>query len=385
MEDVDTNVKAFKERQRKIFNQLLHDEQVLAEAIQSMEKKVEAWERQSVAQPTAVLKAGGASAGRRPRVAVATGAAGGDGSVPPAVSEFERFLQQTGGHEGGWDDIDHQGFLNLRQKFKGKENFNDMLSARIPGRSPAEVARHESWYAEYEILLERKKDAIKKWKQGRKAEMASLLSKEREAEEDEEDRDEADAKEEELRRQQAQAEQQEKKERVRRWKTEQKELMELEQQISLEKGRKEAVERARRLKSERVEQSKRLSAYKQQQLEEKALRTDMDMLQKQEEAERRRLATQQLGKFQERDRHALDERKSKQLDKERADQEREERLSQLKSQVQVNVERDPSRLTKMTAGWEERRRQTVEQRNRDTTGPLLSMPHRAVPTWRQGL
>ena len=31
---------------------------------------------------------------------------------------LQRFLVQTGGHQGGWDDYDHQIFLKMRSKIK---------------------------------------------------------------------------------------------------------------------------------------------------------------------------------------------------------------------------------------------------------------------------
>ncbi len=41
--------------------------------------------------------------------------------------------------------------------------------------------------------------------------------------------------------------------------------------------------------------------------------------------------------------------------------------------------RDPSRLHKLTAGLEERKKADLEVK----TGPCLSLPKRAVPSWRQ--
>lgn len=53
-------------------------------------------------------------------------------------------------------------------------------------------------------------------------------------------------------------------------------------------------------------------------------------------------------------------------------------------QVEVKVERDPSRLYKLTKGWEERKKATMEQGGGGggETGPS-SLPRRAVPLWRQ--
>jgi len=48
----------------------------------------------------------------------------------------------------------------------------------------------------------------------------------------------------------------------------------------------------------------------------------------------------------------------------------------------VTVHRDPSRLYKLTAALEERRKAASESGNR---GIAVSIPKRAIPSWRQGL
>ena len=49
----------------------------------------------------------------------------------------------------------------------------------------------------------------------------------------------------------------------------------------------------------------------------------------------------------------------------------------LLSQVEVNVSRDPSRLYKLTAGWEQRKK---DGSGASGSGPTLHMPHRYVCT-----
>ena len=52
------------------------------------------------------------------------------------------------------------------------------------------------------------------------------------------------------------------------------------------------------------------------------------------------------------------------------------------AQVEVKVSRDPSRLFKLTAGLEERKKAGPGS---GMTGAAPSMPKRAVPSWRQGV
>lgn len=51
-------------------------------------------------------------------------------------------------------------------------------------------------------------------------------------------------------------------------------------------------------------------------------------------------------------------------------------------QVEVKVEHDPNRLFRLTAGWEERKKAGMGS---GMGGSVLSLPKRAVPSWRQGL
>lgn len=51
------------------------------------------------------------------------------------------------------------------------------------------------------------------------------------------------------------------------------------------------------------------------------------------------------------------------------------------SHLKVEVTRDPSRLLMPTAGWSER----LKEQGPSGGGQVFKMPHRAVPSWRQGL
>jgi len=81
------------------------------------------------------------------------------------------------------------------------------------------------------------------------------------------------------------------------------------------------------------------------------------------------------------DRFVLSKHQQK-LSKQQEQENKEKRLEKLKQKVAVNVERDPNRLFKLTAGWE--RRKEDNQRTDTVVTGARSMPHRAVPTWREG-
>ena len=68
------------------FEQLLHEEQVLSEAIASMEKKIEAWERQPVALPVNAAKSKPSRSGSKMQQ---TASDASSSNVPPAVADFQ--------------------------------------------------------------------------------------------------------------------------------------------------------------------------------------------------------------------------------------------------------------------------------------------------------
>ena len=82
-------------------------------------------------------------------------------ALPEEVVEFETFLQQTGGRQGGWDDYDHQNFVKMRTKHKGKPAFMGEVLEHLPGRTQDEVQQQEKWYQKFLALEERKKEVIR--------------------------------------------------------------------------------------------------------------------------------------------------------------------------------------------------------------------------------
>ncbi|XP_020914492.1 coiled-coil domain-containing protein 112, partial [Exaiptasia diaphana] len=152
MEDIENCIMVFKEQQRKIYDDLIHGERTTQQEIKSLEKKFESWSQLPAPTTAAVTNKKAANA------VVAT-------SMPPAVAAFEKFVLQTGGHQGGWDDYDHQLFLKLKAKHKNKEAFLNVAGQSIPGKSPDEVRQHHDWFLEYMDLKEIKRKAILEWRQ----------------------------------------------------------------------------------------------------------------------------------------------------------------------------------------------------------------------------
>lgn len=362
MEEVENSMMSFKEQQRKVYDELLHEERAYLQEVSAMEKKFESWSQLPAPATAAadVKKAAGA-------VTV---------SLPPAVAAFERFLAQTGGHQGGWDDYDHQLFLKLKSKHKNHSTFMRVAGSGIPGRSVDDVRQHDEWYSEYLILKESKKKAIQEWKQGKEVEKNELLVD-----------DDVDELEEEEERKKRKKEEQIEKEREARL----KHLNEWKVQKELDKAKMEEARLRQELnkaKEKEKEEKKRMEIkaqveeYARQRAEEQAILREARQDRQEHEKAAHKITAEEAAKIQERSKKMLEEKQAKIKMKEVKKMEKEKRLQKLKSQVEVNVSRDPSRLYKLTAGWEQRKKEGP-----GTSGgrPTLQMPHRAVPSWRQGL
>ncbi|NXR78208.1 CC112 protein, partial [Pycnonotus jocosus] len=155
MEEIENAINAFKEEQRQIYQQLLKDEKAVINELSLFERKVELW---ALGSSTAekVWKLPSA------RVTVHKTL---ENHLPEEVVAFERFLQRTGGRQGGWDDYDHQNFLKIRTKYRGRLSYMDEALEYLSGRTKEDIEQHDKWYQEYVILHERKKESIKKWKE----------------------------------------------------------------------------------------------------------------------------------------------------------------------------------------------------------------------------
>ncbi len=73
----------------------------------------------------------------------------------------------NGGHNGGWDEIDHNLFLKTRNKHKGRASFLVELEGLVATKTRDEIESHDEWYKNYLNLNELKKRAIKQWKESK--------------------------------------------------------------------------------------------------------------------------------------------------------------------------------------------------------------------------
>ncbi|NXT24712.1 CC112 protein, partial [Syrrhaptes paradoxus] len=169
MEEIENAINAFKEEQRQIYEQLLKEEKTVINELSLFERKVDLWTLGSKTTEK-VLKLPSA------RVSVDKTL---ENHLPEEVVEFERFLQRTGGQQGGWDDYDHQIFLKVWTKHKGRLSYMDEVLEHLCGRTKEDIEQHDKWYQEFLILHKRKKESIKKWKKKQQQEKGHLKQKEK--------------------------------------------------------------------------------------------------------------------------------------------------------------------------------------------------------------
>uniref|UniRef100_A0A8B9BGR0 Coiled-coil domain containing 112 n=2 Tax=Anser TaxID=8842 RepID=A0A8B9BGR0_9AVES len=332
MEETENAINAFKEEQRQTYEQLLKDEKTAVNELSVFEKKVELWVLSSSSTTEKVLKLPSA------RISVDKTL---ENHLPEEVVEFERFLQRTGGRQGGWDDYDHQNFLKVWTKHKGRLSYMDEALEYLCGRTKEEVEQHDKWYREYLILQERKKESIKKWKEKQQQEREGNLKKK---EKSERMLKKEWLQHEEAQKQKAEEERKRQQAAIEVWKKQKAIAFAMEQASQLkveeEKEKKQLKERQRQCHMKLLLERYTLQKKEKEELEklEKEKRDEA-------EKERKRIAAAEITKFQER--------------------------------VHVRAARDPSRLRRPTRGWEEY--------GAGGRLPALSRPCRAVPAWRRGL
>ncbi|OXB76023.1 UNVERIFIED_CONTAM: hypothetical protein H355_000283 [Colinus virginianus] len=165
--EIENAINTFKDEQRQVYEQLLKDEKTVVNELSAFEKKVEMWATGS-STTEKVLKLPSA------RIPVDKAL---ESHLPEEIVEFERFLQQKGGRQGGWDDYDHKNFLKVWMKHKGRLSYMDEVLQYLCGRTKEDVEQHDVWYREFLILQDRKKESIKKWKEKRQRDKEENLKK----------------------------------------------------------------------------------------------------------------------------------------------------------------------------------------------------------------
>ena len=367
MEDIESTMMKFKEDQRNVYEDLLLEERIITTEIDSYEKKFEEWGKNVTTQEIPVSSRSASSKAMSQRS---------DFPMPKEVEEFEKFLKKTGGHQGGWDDYDHDVFLRLQKQNRNTRLLLAAAVVEIPTRSNEDVEQHIEWYKEYCILRDQKRKAIVKWKNMKQSEKEELLRRK------EESQDEISIQKEQRKAEILERERQDRIAKMKEWK-ELREIEEkkLEEEKSLQE--QEKIWRDAQEQRKKMELKIQVSEYKRQKEEELKLLKIVEEEKERKLRENQRISDMEKERIQERNKRLIDSRQHKLIAKDKEKKEKENRLAKLRQQVEVNVKRDPSRLYQMTEGWKHRK-QDNEKVAGATVGARL-MPHRSIPSWRQGL
>ncbi|XP_023800031.1 coiled-coil domain-containing protein 112 isoform X2 [Cyanistes caeruleus] len=332
MEEIENAINAFKEDQRQIYQQLLKEEKAVINELSLFERKVELW------------ALGGSTAEKvwklpSARITVDKTL---ENHLPEEVIEFERFLQRTGGRQGGWDDYDHQNFLKIRTKYRGRLSYIDEALEYLSGRTKEDIEQHDKWYQEYVILHERKKESIKKWREKQQQEKERNLKEKEKAEKMSKERW---LQREEAQKQKAEEERKRKQAAVEVWKKQKVVAFAIDQASQLKLEEKE-----------KKQQKERQSHVK--------LLLERNTLQKK--------VKQQLEK--------LENEKREETEKEGRKKTAAEEMSKFQEHVEIRVTRDQPRLNRPSKSSEERRQELAPA----AAEGLLRVSQRAVPAWRGG-
>ncbi|RKO91554.1 hypothetical protein BDK51DRAFT_27899 [Blyttiomyces helicus] len=392
MESIETGIIVFKEDQRDRYEQLLQDEKRLSQEVATMDDRIGAWEKQGSVEPAVEIPRSGETAGR-------------DRASSDGTLLAEDYLVKHGGHYGGWDDLTHNAFVKLRQKYGANDTrFMQACISNLPCVTLETASAHEKWFRGYRKLLEAKKAAIAKWKQEKEArdiplpdvslppalfvtdlvphlvamsKTSAMLEKEivmqKKVKETVSERE--------------RAKRETRKMDIEKWKAERKlREVHIAQEINGERAKEREAATKRREQNERKKstvleyvQKRAEEQAQQRQVEEELQRVRKRMVQGHAQEELKRLA--------EKDAELIQKKREAVESKAREQEEKRRRLDKLRSQVEVNVERDPSRVLRSTAGFQAR----IESPRRDEFEAAQSgfrpnfMPKRQIPGWRKGI
>ncbi|XP_047141959.1 coiled-coil domain-containing protein 112 isoform X1 [Hydra vulgaris] len=345
IEDIESNIMQLKEKQSKIYEELNLKEQKLTDIVNGYEKKFEQWSNK-------VFKV--------PKVNINNNKD--EFKLPEEVKDFEDYIMLTGGHQGGWDDIDHNIFLKLRKQFKNNEELIKKAEEEIATQSREDIIQHIQWFHEYSKLKERKRKAICMWKIMKQHNRESALAKNDDEPTEEE------------------------KKRVQRemlFKKEREKRFAVLEQWKKEKGNQKLEEEHNKKEVPLNDKEEQRKIQLKLQVEEYKKHKAALKLANEKKVHRKVLSLEQKEKILERNEKLISFKREKQLARKYELEEKEKRLEKLKEKVAVNVSRDPARLYELTEVLKCRRESDSQNKVSSAIPDVRLLPKKAVPLWRK--
>ncbi|XP_059608259.1 coiled-coil domain-containing protein 112-like [Phlebotomus argentipes] len=91
-----------------------------------------------------------------------------DEGVYKDVKMFDQFLEDFGGHTGGWGEEQHVIFVRSKSKYMGNlRRITETLLEQLPGMTPEDIEGHDKWYEEYMRLKANRKKSLEDWRKSK--------------------------------------------------------------------------------------------------------------------------------------------------------------------------------------------------------------------------
>jgi len=378
--EIEEGLKQFKLHSRDKYEELAKEELELMRDMEIYEEKFDAWEKEKAERiPKKEIKSRVRIAGIGKRdVNEEDSEESGSIGVKKQLERIDKEIDMLGGVYIGWSRSDHDDYLKLRTKHKGKVKtlaFINEVTKLIPDISAEDIEVHTQNYEMYLNLCAKKKELLQKYKELRKLEI------------NQEDEGVIIEKENEPKKSQVQSKEDSKKqkEKVLEWKKKREE--ELKKKTEMDMQQKKEKERELQLKIELEKQKKKMivEEYKQKKVVETIMKKEQELS---KAAVKKKLTQEELLKLQEREQAAFQNRIKKLQSKKYEKLDRLERQERAIQALQENFKHVPSKLRSETAAQQSKKRTKFDGKGRDALtfgGDILHMQIRAVPSWRVGL
>ncbi len=397
--EIETGLKQFKLQSRDRYEELAREEAELTKEIGMYTEKFEAI-KQEVSETRRIKQ----NAKPRVRTGLEKPAAAGEKLKPGAVSsdvdpdeeeekqiggakrvkmqleKVEEQIADLGGVYCGWDRSDHDDFLKLRTKHKGKTRtiiFLNELQKLLPEQNAENVADHTSRYESYLKLCVERKDLLARYKELKKQEEKQEAAGEEEVDKENKEKPQTRAG--------PREDPAKQKEKIGEWKKQKEVQLREKTEKELAERKQKEEERSRKRELERAKQQRTLQEYKEKKAAEELAKMQQDAIKK---SEKKKPKPEDVAKLQEREHETFMKKMEKVQSKKFAKIDRIEREERTKQKLQENYKHVASKLNSETAAAVSKKREKFDGKGKDALtfgGCVVYTQMRAVPSWRAGL
>ncbi|CAF2486930.1 unnamed protein product [Rotaria sp. Silwood2] len=327
IEEIEQTIYASKEASRLKYEELIAEERLLSNEVQALNDKIELWSKQRPGQQRS-------------------------DSVPPSGSARKL-------------DTSNSNLLPEIIEYDGEDKFIDDCIGFLPTKTRDHIQEHEKWYRQFLSISNKRRLALKKWRDERNQAKETILHEAEQAHNTLKEIDEA------VHRVQAKEQERiraEKSALLVAWKQErelkQQEIEEEQERIE----RKKQQDEAKRL-AEKEEQKKLVEQIRREREENERIEQEQEARQRRLQQEiRQRTATAAIRKFRERDMNNLEDKIVRDKLQKQEEEARQQRLEAAK--YQVSIDYDPQHLYEPTQAWTSRSK-TPREVSKDTSAPPI--------------